>query len=183
MSSSRLKFFLIPLDGLEEGEKLANDFLARYRIVSVRTRYVTKNDENCLLVCVEYVVSGNEDLTKRERALSGKKNAVDYKDVLNAEDFRVFCALRKARNQLATERAVPPYLCGSNEHLAEMARKRPRTHSELKSIKGFGDGHIEKYGDIYLKTLEEFVDRSGAEEESTTDDDAEDFLESETIDS
>ncbi|MGL6040368.1 MAG: HRDC domain-containing protein, partial [Deefgea sp.] len=64
-------------------------------------------------------------------------------------------ALRRLRKQLADDQDVPAYHVFGDATLKEMIRHHPRDHYELSKISGVGDRKLEKYGDAFLKVLNE----------------------------
>ena len=69
------------------------------------------------------------------------------------EAGRLFEALRRVRRQLAEERGVPPYVVFSDATLREMARRRPSSRAELRTVRGVGDWKCETFGDRFLAAL------------------------------
>lgn len=70
---------------------------------------------------------------------------VDYKEVLNADDFAVFARLRELRKQLAERDGVPPYAVFTNEQLAAIVQGRVASAAALKAIDGVGDARVKKH--------------------------------------
>ena len=86
----------------------------------------------------------------------GKRNErVDYKAVLSPEDFAMFSRLREARKKLAAEKGLPVYAVFTNEQLAEIAKKRPRTEADLKKIDSVGESRCAGFGAAVLAILTE----------------------------
>ncbi len=67
----------------------------------------------------------------------------------------LFAALKELRYRLAKENQVPPYIVFSDKTLHEMCTFLPRTVSELLMINGVGQNKLEKYGDVFLKKIQE----------------------------
>ena len=63
---------------------------------------------------------------------------VDYKEILNEEDFRLFAQLRELRKQVAEEMSVPLFAIFSNEQLAEIARQSVDSVDRLNSSTEWG---------------------------------------------
>lgn len=70
-------------------------------------------------------------------------------------DQALWQALRKLRKQLADEIEAPAYHVFGDATLKEMVRLRPLDHYELSRISGVGDRKLEKYGDAFLRVLNE----------------------------
>ncbi len=74
------------------------------------------------------------------------KPKVDYREVLDAEQFELFSRLRNKRRELAQRDGVQLYTIITNEQLAEMVRLDVRDVNGLSRIDGIGESRIEKYG-------------------------------------
>ena len=146
----QFKLFSIPATGDAEAEEELNRFLRSHRAVSVQKELVQGGQTTNWCFCVEYLL--NSPLPERK---GGGRSRVDYKEILAADDFAVFVRLREARKELAGEEAIPVYAVSTNEQLAEMARSRAATLSDLKKIDGFGDAKAEKYGATFLTAIRE----------------------------
>ena len=117
----------------EETEKL-NHFLRAHRVVSVQKEITRTDDASFCSFIVEYLHEGEV------AAEQPKGSKLDYKEVLLPEDFALFARLRETRKALAKEKGLPVYAVCTNEQLATMARDRPGTLAELKTIPGIGEG-------------------------------------------
>jgi superfamily II DNA helicase RecQ len=83
-----------------------------------------------------------------------KGERVDYREVLSDGEFRVFAHLRDLRKEIANKEAVPVYAVFTNEQLAEMARRLPRSKAALAQINGIGDAKTQKYGQSFLDRID-----------------------------
>lgn len=68
-------------------------------------------------------------------------------------DHRGWEALRACRKQLADQQGVPPYVIFHDTTLFAMLEQRPKNLSELAGVSGVGAAKLEKYGELFLKTL------------------------------
>lgn len=75
--------------------------------------------------------------------------------VVDAEDQKLWNALRACRKRLAEEHGVPPYVIFHDATLREMLEFRPTTESELLSITGVGQSKLERFGDEFLEVIRE----------------------------
>ncbi|HEX7027424.1 MAG TPA: RQC domain-containing protein, partial [Gammaproteobacteria bacterium] len=73
------------------------------------------------------------------------------------EDGDLWEALRLCRKRLADEQGVPPYVIFHDATLMEMMEYRPRTEQQLLSINGVGQAKLERYGEKFLKVINEAV--------------------------
>ena len=78
----------------------------------------------------------------------GRKNKIDYREVLLEEDFVLYSALRDLRKQIAEDKACPVYTIFTNEQLATIVTKKIITVKQLSEISGIGK--IDNYGDIFI---------------------------------
>ena len=74
---------------------------------------------------------------------------------LAPEDEAVFEKLRAWRTELATERAVPPYVVFNDRTLRALAAARPSSEAEMLAVKGVGPAKWEQYGADVLAILAE----------------------------
>jgi len=68
-------------------------------------------------------------------------------------DFPLFEALRAWRRERAAEQHVPPYVIFHDATLADIARLRPATLTDLALASGVGQGKVERYGQAVLKVV------------------------------
>jgi ATP-dependent DNA helicase RecQ len=66
---------------------------------------------------------------------------------------RLFEALREKRRAIAQEKNVPAYVIFPDRTLAEMARHRPSSLAEMRSISGVGEAKLERYGNLFLEVI------------------------------
>ncbi len=67
----------------------------------------------------------------------------------------IFEQLKALRTDLAKEENLPAYCIFHDRTLKEMARKRPKTRDELLDVVGVGEVTLRKYGESFLKVLQE----------------------------
>jgi len=81
--SLQLKFFVIPIRGLEQAEDEINRFLRSVRVVNIQREFVPQGENSFWCMVVEYLVQGASDADGR----NGKNNKarIDYKEVLSYE--------------------------------------------------------------------------------------------------
>lgn len=68
----------------------------------------------------------------------------------------LFEILRKLRSDLAKEEGVPAYVIFNDATLKQFETERPMSDSEFLAIDGVGKAKLEKYGDIFIKTIIDF---------------------------
>jgi superfamily II DNA helicase RecQ len=148
------QIFTIPIHDAAGATAEMNAFLRSHRVLSVARRWVEQGSNSFWCFCVDYLEStgGQGSGTGRPRSAQGK---IDYKEVLNPDDFAVFARLRELRKEIAQAEAVPVYTIFNNEQLAQMVQTRATTKAALEKIAGVGDARLEKYGERMLAVLSE----------------------------
>ena len=76
-----------------------------------------------------------------------------------ATSDKLWLALKAKRMELAREQGVPPYVIFHDSTLLEMREQRPGSLTELARISGIGQGKLARYGDDFLKVIEEVANR------------------------
>ena len=71
-------------------------------------------------------------------------------------DHILFERLKALRKQIAVKKNLPPYIIFSDTSLKEMAAKFPKSDEEFHAITGVGDHKLRKYGDIFLREIENY---------------------------
>lgn len=84
---------------------------------------------------------------------------VDTFHVLSEEEKVLYHCLRLWRNQKAKECGYSPCILFTNEQLAKMAKQKPCTLESLRKIQGIGDGKEEKYGQIVIGIIQNFLQK------------------------
>ncbi len=69
----------------------------------------------------------------------------------------LFDKLKLIRKQIAKEKGLPPYVVFQDESIKEMAITFPVTIEELTHIQGVGLGKAQKFGEVFLSCIQEFV--------------------------
>jgi ATP-dependent DNA helicase RecQ len=76
-----------------------------------------------------------------------------------ANEDRLWLALKAKRMALAREQGVPPYVIFHDSTLLEMHDQRPGSLTEMGRISGVGQGKLMRYGDDFLKVIENIANR------------------------
>ncbi len=100
-------------------------------------------------------------LSKKERVLLTKpaeevQIAQKYFDV--GFNHGLFEILRSLRKELADVEGMPPYIIFHDSSLKVMATHFPRSLSDFRKINGVGESKLEKYGELFVKEIDKFVD-------------------------
>ena len=72
-----------------------------------------------------------------------------------ASEDRLWLALKAKRTSLAREQGVPPYVIFHDSTLLEILNQRPASLDELGRISGVGQSKLARYGDEFLKVIED----------------------------
>jgi len=139
--------FLLPLYPDSPEQEDLNRFLRGHRIVQTRKELVGAEGGSRWAILVEFL-----DNPEKNTGESGKSK-VDYKDILTPEDFTLFSKLREVRKKLAEENGLPVYAVCTNEQLAEIAKRKPKSLAECMQIEGIGQGKAEKYVPALLECV------------------------------
>lgn len=146
-----LQFFSIPVRYPDDATQALNGFLRQHHVLSVDRHLIADGANSVWTVCVEYHPGRSSG--PHSAGTVSSKSKVDYREVLNAEDFAVFAQLRQLRKELAAVEAVPIYKVFTNEQLAQIAQQRVDSRAALLRISGIGDARADKYGAAVLSLL------------------------------
>ena len=143
----QIKLFTIPASDTGEQIQQFNAFLANHKVLEVEQKFFQNEKGAYWCFCVRYL----EGLQPQKQSQTGFKQKIDYKEVLNEQEFAVFSLLRQGRKQIAAEDAVPAYAVFTDEELAAMAKLSELVASKLIGIKGIGDKKAAKYGEKLIE--------------------------------
>lgn len=152
----QFRVFTLPIHDAGEAADALNGFLNAHRILSVDRGLIQDGSNSVWSICVTY-----EPATAAETRSQGtpKRNRVDYREILNDEEFAVFLKLRAVRKDIADKEGIPPYGVFTNDQLAELIRRRVESKQSLQEIAGIGSARIDKYAEAVLPIL---CDRAAA---------------------
>lgn len=149
------RVFSIPVAGGEAEAEALNKFLRGNKVVKVDKELVECGDTPCWTFCVQYLppqASGTFP------AAGERREKIDYKEVLDEAQFRMFSLLRKCRKAIADEDGVPAFAVFIDAELAELSKHEHFDEKALASIGGVGKQRVEKYG---KRMLERYNEESG----------------------
>ncbi|MCB1826456.1 MAG: HRDC domain-containing protein [Candidatus Competibacteraceae bacterium] len=150
-----LRFFTIPIHGGDEAAAELNRFLGAHRILTIDRSLVQDGANSAWALCVSFEPAA-------DRSQPGKRGGkIDYREVLNEQDFAVFARLRTLRKELADGEGIPAYAVLTNEQLAELVQRRVQSAAALREIAGVGDARVEKYGEAFLRLLRDAFAATG----------------------
>jgi superfamily II DNA helicase RecQ len=137
-------FFISPFGEKSVSDEL-NGFLKSHRIVNVEKRLIDGERGTGWVFLVEYGMEA-----KAPQNTGQQQPRVDYREVLNEVEYAVFDKLRSIRKELAEKQGIPVYAVFSNEQLASMVKKQPKTAKELQSIAGLGEARVKQHGEAFI---------------------------------
>ena len=141
------RFFKIPVSHGAAAEEELNGFLQGHSVLAVEKTFVPAGENSFWAVCVDFRQHTPTTMGKAAASMAGR---VDYKEVLSAEDFRVFARLRELRKKIAEDEKIPIYNVFTNEQLATVVTAHADTLAKLKAIDGIGEARAKKFGDKLL---------------------------------
>lgn len=119
-----------------------------YQVVKLGNFQALKDPETTVMV----KITDDDKLPQRAEKPKKKMNG---KDALTAAGFKLFDKFRELRLQIAREENMPPYIIFSDKTLIDMAVKMPRSKSEMLEVSGVGENKYGKYGERFLRVIEE----------------------------
>ena len=143
------QFFTIRALDPESDTRELNAFLATNPVLDVERVFVADGLNSFWSVCVGVAAAAGAPASNK----SGKRPAVDYREVLPPEVFAVYARLRSLRNGMAKQQGIQPYAIFTNEQLANMARLPSPSRQAIAAIEGIGEKRLEMYADAFLAEL------------------------------
>lgn len=137
-----IKVFNIRLckEHCQEDQNIMNEFLDSVEIKLTSTNFVTTSTVGFWSAVVFY------------KPIKGIKVTVNESE-LTFDEEKIFSALKKWRNDLAIKLSWSAFRICYNSHLVSIAKAKPQTIDELKSIKSFGEKRATNYGDDIISVL------------------------------
>ena len=89
-----------------------------------------------------------------------KEKPVSKTQIIKDELFEV---LRTKRKELASQAGVPPYVIFNDATLEELSNKKPTSFEEMIGISGIGEHKLNKYGQIFINEILEFMKAKDSE--------------------
>ena len=152
----RFHFLTIPAFDPDAAQDALNAFCAQHRIVASDRHFVDRGVDSFWAVCVTWVEGAAPAFPGQ-----GKRERVDYREVLGEADFAVYSELRRLRKQLADREGVPAYAIFTDEQLAAMVQRRVATAQGLGAIEGVGEARVDKFGEAFLAPLARLTPGAG----------------------
>lgn len=147
----KLRFFSVDALEPDTDQEAIDDFCTRHRLVSVDKRFVERGEFCYWSVCITYLEPSSAPANPTQAV--NKRGQVDYREVLDAEDFAVYTKLRDLRKAISEAENAPIYAVFSNAQMADMVTKRVTSTTAMGEINGVGDAKLQKYGERFLNLL------------------------------
>lgn len=146
----KVRHFTVRLaaDQLTEDESQLNDFLSSVDFVKSDTHFV-ESKTSYWSVLIHY--NDKAEISKVEES-TGVRNEVSEQD-LNANQKAIYENLKGWRTEKARKLKIPSYTICHNSELLNAILREAKTPTDLRTIKGFGDLKVEKYGGELLSIL------------------------------
>lgn len=80
-----------------------------------------------------------------------------------AADEKLYKILKDLVKEVAREEDLPPYVIFPEASLEDMATQYPINMEELTNITGVGQGKAEKFGQVFLETIQDYVEENEIE--------------------
>lgn len=97
--------------------------------------------------------------SRRARARHGAEAAREFEENETPEVLARWEALKEWRRSVADEAGVPAYVVFTDAILRDIARARPRTLRQLRTVPGVGDVRLERHGAQVLRILRDLEPR------------------------
>lgn len=150
----QIRIFSIPITDNGEMQAEMNRFLAAGKVLEIEQRFYQNERGAYWNFCVRYL-NGNTGSFQQQST----KQKIDYKELLNEDEFTIFSKLREYRKIIAANDAVPAYAVFTDEELAGIARLPVLEVSKLISVKGIGDKKVEKYGNQLIELFKSKIEK------------------------
>ena len=159
-----VSFFVSPFGERSVTDEL-NDFLRSHRIVNVEKRLIDGERGTGWVFLIEYGAEGSKNTSNASQS----SQRIDYREVLNADEYAFFEKLRALRKEFADKSGVPVYAVFTNEQLAGMIKNPPKTAKDLLSITGIGEARVKQYGEAFLNLFSSFSSSLPSSQPSSTE--------------
>ena len=153
-----VSFFISPFGEKSVADEL-NAFLRSRRIINVEKRLIDGERGTGWVFLVEYGADGGKNTS------NAPSQRVDYREVLNTAEYALFDKLRMVRKDAAEKAGIPVYAVFTNEQLAAMVKKPPKTVKDMLAIAGVGEARVKQYGNAFLSVLIPEEPEGGAAEQ------------------
>lgn len=129
----------------------------KQNLASFSTLYLTEDARKILRGEVSLsLVKPRLELVKKSRQ-NRYARSINQTTILSYDERILFGNLKRLRKEIATSDNVAPYIIFSDESLLEMVQIQPESKKEMLGITGVGKVKLEKYGELFLDEIENFL--------------------------
>ena len=140
----------IPAQDSSDATNELNNFCTQHRIAAIEKQFVNDGANSFWSICVTFLDGQGAILG----VSTGKsKKTIDYKEVLNDDDFIIYSQLRDLRKTIAERDGTPPYNVFTNEQLANIVQQRVTNKTDLLALEGIGQTRVDKYGELFITQM------------------------------
>lgn len=100
------------------------------------------------------------EIVKKSR-LNRYARAINLTTILSHDERILFGNLKRLRKELADSENIAPYIIFSDATLLEMVQMRPENRQALLNVSGVGNIKFQKYGQLFLNAINEFIIKYG----------------------
>ncbi len=151
------------IDGFDD--EPVRDFLADKEIISLKEYFFIRKGVPFLTVIATYKAG---DETKMPAKVQGRESDdFEPRKILDDSQMKIYNSLVEWRNETAKKGGHPPFIMFSNQQVADIVMKDPKTENDLSSIKGVGNVKIAKYGKKVLEIVRKHRGKSAASKQGT----------------
>ncbi|WP_026703878.1 HRDC domain-containing protein [Flavobacterium soli] len=126
-------------------QKFLNDFLETVEFIKSDVHFV-EGDVNYWSVLIHFEEKNSQNTT------SIKPITIKEED-LEPDQKAIYEELKNWRFQKSLDMNIPSYMVCHNSELLNVVVKQPKTLSDLRRIKGFGELKVENHGEEILKII------------------------------
>ena len=101
------------------------------------------------------------DAEPKRKVSKAERGARAREAYAGASEDPLWQALKAKRTELAREQGVPPYVIFHDSTLLEILNRRPGNLTEMGQISGIGQAKLARYGDEFLKVVEDAANGVG----------------------
>ena len=105
------------------------------------------------------IIKGNEKVLFKEKRKIKKLN----------DNNELFIILKDLRRNIAAKEGVPPYVVFGDNTIKEMSVRMPINNTQLIEISGVGEKKIEKYGEVFLDYIKNYMKENNIQSNFTYD--------------
>lgn len=119
-------------------QKVLNDFLETIDFIKSDVHFI-EGEADYWSVMIHFE-------EKKDKAKAEQKSEAIREENLNAKQLGIYTALKKWRTQKSQDWNIPSFMISRNSELLNVVVKRPKTLTELRAIKGYGELKVENHG-------------------------------------